>query len=78
MRSARLKLFFLSLVLGGILLAVPVFAAEEPLSIEQLKSDLSDIKTRLATLDAGQKEIIAKEDQILKELDIVKIWVHRK
>ncbi|MEI7751595.1 MAG: hypothetical protein WCJ71_05835 [Candidatus Omnitrophota bacterium] len=74
MRSAKPKLLFLSLLLGGILLCSPAFAVDEV----QLKNDLNEIKSRLAALEERQKEIIAKEDQILKELDIVKIWVHRK
>ncbi len=73
MRSARLKLFFLCLLLGGILFASRAFALEE-----QTKSDLSDIKTRLTALEKKQDDIIAKENKILEELAIVKIWVHRK
>ena len=78
MRFARPKLLFLSLLLGGILLASQVFAAEEKPWTEQLKNDLSDIKTRLATLEERQKEIISKEDKILEELDRVRMWVHKR
>ncbi len=77
MRSAGLKLLFLSLLLGAFL-PFPVFAAEGNPGTEQWKNDLTEIKARLATLEAGQKEILAKEDNILKELVIVKKWVHRK
>jgi hypothetical protein len=59
--------------LGGILFASRAFALEE-----QTKSDLSDIKTRLTALEKKQDDIIAKENKILEELAIVKIWVHRK
>ncbi|MDD5225756.1 MAG: hypothetical protein PHV97_01050 [Candidatus Omnitrophica bacterium] len=78
MRFAKPKLLFLSVLLGGILLTFPLFAAEEPSGTEQTKGDLGDIKTRLAALEAGQKEILAKEDKILEEVDRVRIWVHRK
>ena len=78
MRFAGLKLLFLSLWLGTIFPALPVFAAEEMPWTEQLKGDLADIKTRLATLEERQNEIIAKENKILEELDRVRIWVHRK
>ena len=78
MRFARSKLFFLSLLLGGVLLIPQVFAADEEPGTDQVKSDLGDIKTRLATLEDGQKEIIAKEEKILEELDRIRIWVHRK
>ncbi len=74
MRSARPKVLLLSLLAGGILLSSPAFAVDEG----QLKNDLNEIKSRLATLEERQKEIIVKEDQILQELDTVKIWVHRK
>ena len=77
MRFARPKLLFLSLLLG-IFLASQVFAIEEKPWTEQLKGDLSDIKARLAILEERQKEIIAKEDRILEELDRIRIWVHRK
>jgi hypothetical protein len=66
------------LFLGGILLAFQVFAAEEKPWAEQLKGELSDIKVRLATLEEQQKEIIAKEDKILEEVDRVRIWVHKR
>ena len=78
MRSARLKLLFLSLLVGGILSTSQVFAAEETSWTEQMRGDLSDMKTRLTSLEERQKEIITKEDNILEELDRVRIWVHRK
>jgi len=78
MRSGRSKLFLLSLIVGGVLLSPPVFAADEQAGAEQMRSDISDIKTRLAALDQQQKEILAKEDKILEELDRVRIWVHKR
>ena len=78
MRSTRSKLLFLSLGLGGILLTSQLFAADESPWTQQLKNDLSDIKTRLTTLEERQKEIIAKEDKILEEVDRVRIWVHKR
>ncbi len=78
MKSARFSLFFLSLFVAGILLSTPLFAAEEKPGAEQLKRDLTDIKTRLTNLEAGQKEIMAKEDKILEEVDRVRIWVHKR
>jgi hypothetical protein len=78
MKSARLKIFFLCLLLGGTFFVSPVFALDEKAGTEQSKSDLSDIKARLTALEKQQTEIIAKEDKILEELAIVKIWVHRK
>ena len=77
MKFVRLKPFFLSL-LAGVLLANTAFAAPERSGVESVKSDLGDIKARLASLESGQKEILAKEDQILAELDRIRIWVHRK
>ncbi len=78
MRFAKPKLLFLSILLGGIFFFSPVFAAEETFSTEQLKSELTDIKTHLETLEERQKEIIAKEDKILEEVDRVRIWVHKR
>jgi len=51
----------------------PAFAADE-----QFKTDLSEIKNRLAALEERQKEISAKEGKILEELDRVRIWVHKR
>ncbi len=78
MRFARSKLLFLSLLLLGILVASPAFAVVEKTSTEQVKRDLGDIKTRLTALEAGQKEIMAKEDKILEEVDRVRMWVHKR
>lgn len=78
MRFARPKLLLLGLLLSGIFWVPRAFAAEEKSWTEQLKGDLSDIKTRLAALEERQKEIVAKEDNILEELDRIRIWVHRK
>ena len=78
MRFARPKLLILSLFLGGIFVASSAFAAEEQPWATQMKSDLSDIKTRLASLEERQKEIIAKEDKILQELDRIRMWVHKR
>ncbi len=78
MRSAKSKRLFSFLLSGALLFSVQAFAAEEALGSEQLKNDLSDIKTRLATLETQQKEILAKEDKILAELDRVRIWVHKR
>ena len=75
MRFTRPKLLFLLLLLSGIFFVFPVFAQTDT---ESSQSDLNDIKARLATLEKQQTEIIAKEDKIIEELAIVKIWVHRK
>jgi hypothetical protein len=66
------------MLLGGILFVSSAFALEEQAGTERSKSDLSDIKNRLTTIEKQQSEIIAKEDQILKELDRIRIWVHKK
>jgi len=78
MRSAKHKLLFLSLLLVGMLLPSHVFAADENPGMEQVKSDLNDVKDRLTALAEQQKVIIAKEDNILEEVNRVRIWVHRK
>lgn len=78
MKSANPKFFFVFLLLGTLLLPFHAYAVEENSWTEQQKADLNDIKTRLATLAEQQKEILAKEDRILEELDRVRIWVHRK
>jgi hypothetical protein len=77
MKSAGRSLIFLFLLVGGLGFS-QALAAEEKSLTEQMKGDLSEIKTRLSSLEERQKEIIAKEDKILEELNRVRIWVHRK
>lgn len=77
MRSAKSKFLFLSFLLGGFLWAPQAFAAGEE-SGAPMAGDLSMVKIRLETLENQQKEILAKEDKILEELDRIRIWVHRK
>lgn len=77
MRFARSSLFFLSALLLGSLFASQGFAEEKPRA-GQLSSEFEGIRSRLAALDQQQKEILAKEDKILEELDRIRIWVHRK
>jgi len=77
MKSVKSKSIFLTFLLGGFLFASQAYAAGEE-SGTQMASDLSIIKTRLETLENQQKEILAKEDKILEELDRIRIWVHRK
>lgn len=77
MRFANPKFIFTSFLLGAFLLASQAFAAGEE-SGTSLAGDLSMIKARLETLEGQQKEILAKEDKILEELDRIRIWVHRK
>jgi hypothetical protein len=78
MKSAKPKLLFLSVLLGMILWASQVCAVEEMPGSEQLKNDLLDIKTRLANIELQQKEILAKEDKILEEVNRVRMWVHKR
>jgi hypothetical protein len=73
MRSAGLKaLFFAAFFLANILPGFPALAAEESMS------GLGEVKARLTAIEERQKEILAKEDKILAELDRIRIWVHRK
>lgn len=73
MRSAEPKAFLLAVFFWAAVL--PIFsasAAEEPMS------GLGEVKARLTAIEEHQKEILAKEDRILAELDRIRIWVHRK
>jgi len=53
-------------------------AAETGSSDGRFLSEMDAMKTRLTAIEAQQREILAKEDKILEELDRVRIWVHRK
>jgi hypothetical protein len=65
-------------LLGGALLASQSFAAEEEPWTDRFLREFDGVKTRLAALEEQQKEILAKEDKILEELDRIRIWTRRK
>lgn len=77
MRSAKSRILFIALLLGGVLFAPRGFAEEKPWT-DKFLSEFDGMKTRLAAIESQQKEILAKEDKILAELDRIRIWVHRK
>ncbi|HOW59752.1 MAG TPA: hypothetical protein PLO78_08540 [Candidatus Omnitrophota bacterium] len=56
---------------------VNLHAAEEPWT-EQLSRQFDEIKMRLDNLDKQQKEIQAKDDKILEELERVRVWSRRR
>lgn len=43
-----------------------------------VSAQLGDIKEQLASLQQQNKEIQAKQDQIIEDLAQLRIWVHRK
>lgn len=77
MRSVKSRLFFLGMLLGGILFASQGFAEEKPWT-DPFLSEFAGIKSRLAAIEEQQKQILAKEDEILAELNRVRIWVHKR
>ena len=52
--------------------------AEENPGRAQLLSEIEQIKTRLASVEKQQQDIIAKDNEIIEKLDQLRIWVHRK
>lgn len=74
MKSAGSKLLSIFLMVTGILMVSQTCVSAEEIS----SGELAEIKSRLAVIEQQQKEILAKEDKILAELDRVRIWVHRK
>ncbi len=78
MKSARSRLFFLSLLVLGTLAIAQVCAAEEASTADRSSKELEGIKAQLATLDQQEKQILANQDQIFDKLDQLRIWVHRK
>ncbi len=76
MKFVKLKIF-----LFGLFMLVSMThiagAAEEPWT-DQFMREFKDLQTRMTTIEEQQKEILAKEDKILEELDRLRIWVHRR
>ena len=77
MKSVKFKNIFLSFLLCGLPCFLPHAFAEDN-GTDKITSQFSSIETRLANLEKGQQDILAKEDKILEELDRIRIWVHRK
>jgi hypothetical protein len=62
-------------------LLVPFIAegfAEENPGNSRSPAVMEEIKTRLASVEKQQQEIVAKDNEILEKLDQLRIWVHRK
>lgn len=45
---------------------------------EKIVSKISLLEKRLQVIEANQKEILSREEQILAELDRLRIWIHRR
>ncbi|OQA57572.1 MAG: hypothetical protein BWY42_00419 [Candidatus Omnitrophica bacterium ADurb.Bin277] len=80
MKSAKLKILFLALVLlgGGVL---TVHAAQEEGDepwMDRFFREFANIQTRLDKIEERQQEILDKEDKLLAELDRLRVWVHRR
>ena len=68
-------------VLAAILIAatvvLPSVRAEERAGNAPLQDKFSAIEKRLAQIEADQKKILLTQDEILKKLDTLRIWVRR-
>lgn len=74
MKNAACTFLFILMALT-FALAAPCFAVEGAPGRETMLKEFSDIKTRLAGLEAGQQDVLSQKDKILKEIDRVRIWV---
>jgi len=65
--------FFLTAFLS----LIPALAdAQDPQ--EEMLAKLASIEGRLAKLETDTKEILAREEKILTELDRIRIWIRRQ
>lgn len=70
---------FLLLVLFSIALPGwrPAFAEQESSPRSGLLNDIKKLETRLEKIEADQTAILKKQEDILEQLKILKIWVRR-
>lgn len=66
------------MVIGLLLTASQVRAAEDETGTSQSSREFEEIKTRLAVIDQQQKQILANQQETFERLDQLRIWVHRK
>ncbi|HOE68657.1 MAG TPA: hypothetical protein PK997_04435 [Candidatus Omnitrophota bacterium] len=52
------------------------FAEDVPWT-DRFMNEFKEIKERIASLEKQQKEILAKEDEILEEIARVRVWARR-
>lgn len=73
---SSLKFLFLFLVLGF----GPHIAGAEPRAgdpLEETLTQLGSIELRLKKIEENQKEMLARQEKILAEIDRLRIWTRR-
>ncbi|HOW88118.1 MAG TPA: hypothetical protein PKV84_05645 [Candidatus Omnitrophota bacterium] len=74
MRSAGLKLSAFALLVFLAFPAAPALVAEEKPWTDQFLSEFNGLKTRLAIIEQTQRDILAEKEEIIQEIDRVRIW----
>lgn len=54
-----------------------VFAEEKPWT-EKIMADFDQIKMRLAGVEQAQENILVQKDEILEEIDRVRVWARHR
>lgn len=52
------------------------FAADDP-HAGLFQNELREIKARMTMIEKQQQDILSKDEEILRKLDQLRIWVHR-
>lgn len=68
---------FLAAILIAVTVAIPSGRAEEKAGNTPLQEKFTLIEKRLAQIEEDQKKILQGQDEILKKLDTLRIWVRR-
>lgn len=77
MRFKKLNYLSLPFLVVFLFLSSPFVFAEESWTT-QLMREIKDIKEQLSQIEKNQTELLAKHDEIMKELDRIRIWVHHR
>jgi hypothetical protein len=56
-------------------MAAPCSAAPEQSLDGQFQDDFAGIQSRLANIEDSQKDILARKQEIIEELDLLRVWV---
>ncbi|MBI3306782.1 MAG: hypothetical protein HYZ84_03105 [Candidatus Omnitrophica bacterium] len=72
---SRIRIF---LAIFLLLLAISVnFTPAVYAQSNEQDTQIKNLEMRLAQIEANQKKILEKQDEILKQLDTLRIWVRR-
>lgn len=80
MSSFLRKLLYPFVFVSFFLLIAPLSRAQAPSDdpFEELLTKVRSIENQVQRIEANHREIIARQDRILAELERLRVWIHRR